>query len=356
MPEWFSRGLLMRRYIQIFAALAAAVLCFMVFHAWLVSHDEQLRLQAVIKAQSQLIESANVREHDRAIALGHTVDEIDKLKHETQSPQQVLQGLPEYLPLPQPITMERADDSARAQGRGEEQSLSRAGSVPGAEAHGSPATASNGPRLLDALAGEFEAVRGEFADHLPGGADRTNADGAQDFRTRASECGSAGVAAGSATENRARQTSIEDPLTACAGSVGPEVSPSNPSSARIPMTDLKPLYDFVQDCRACQAQLAVAKQDRLDDAEKLAALTRERDAAVIGSRGGSFWRQLRRNATWFAIGATAAICAGKAAAAATSNRHQAPMKPASELILTSGNKYYVGSGLGVRLVRVWGLG
>ncbi len=348
MPEWFSRGLLMRRYIQIFAALAAAVLCVMVFHAWLVSHDEQLRLQAVIKAQSQIIDSANVREHDRAIALGHTVDEIDKLKHETQSPQQVLQGLPEYLPLPQPITMERADDSARAQGRGEEQSLSRAGSVPGAEAHGSPATASNGPRLLDALAGEFEAVRGEFADHLPGGADRTNADGAQAFRTWATECGSAGVAAGSATENRARQdATFENPPTACAGSVAPELSPSNSSSARVPMTDLKPLYDFVQDCRACQAQLAVAKQDRLDDAEKLADLTRERDAAIIGSKGGSFWRQLRRNATWFAIGATAAICAGKAAGVATSHRHPAPIKPTSELILTSGNKYYVGSGLGV---------
>lgn len=73
-------------------------------------------------------------------------------------------------------------------------------------------------------------------------------------------------------------------------------------SALIPASDLKPLYDYVQDCRACQAQLATAKQNSADDAAKLAAMTRERAAAA---KGGTFWRRFRRNIEWSAIGAAA---------------------------------------------------
>lgn len=86
--------------------------------------------------------------------------------------------------------------------------------------------------------------------------------------------------------------------------------PSSPA-AQIPAADLKPLYDYVQDCRACQAQLAAARQDATDNAQKLAALTRERDAAITAAKGGGFWRRLRRNALWFVVGAgagAAALC------------------------------------------------
>lgn len=95
-----------------------------------------------------------------------------------------------------------------------------------------------------------------------------------------------------------------------------ETSPSQqlPSApvAQIPASDLKPLYDYVQDCRACQLQLSSAKQDAADNAAKLAALTRERDAAIQAAKGGSLWLRLRRNAIWFVVGAstgTAALCA-----------------------------------------------
>jgi hypothetical protein len=77
----------------------------------------------------------------------------------------------------------------------------------------------------------------------------------------------------------------------------------------------RPLYDYVQDCRACQLQLTVAKENATDDAAKIRALTRERDAAVTAAKGGSFWLRLKRNAHWLAIGAavgavtsTAALC------------------------------------------------
>jgi hypothetical protein len=61
----------------------------------------------------------------------------------------------------------------------------------------------------------------------------------------------------------------------------------------------------VQDCLSCQAQLAAAKQDSTDNAAKLAAVTKERDAAVATAKGGTFWQRLHRNALWFVVGASA---------------------------------------------------
>jgi hypothetical protein len=80
-------------------------------------------------------------------------------------------------------------------------------------------------------------------------------------------------------------------------------------SAQIPISDLKPLYNYVQDCRSCQAQLAAAKLDAVDNATKLSALTHERDSAVTAAKGGTFWQRLRRNALWFVVGAGAATAA-----------------------------------------------
>lgn len=88
--------------------------------------------------------------------------------------------------------------------------------------------------------------------------------------------------------------------------------PSVPA-AQIPSADLKPLYDFIQDCRACQAQLTAARQNASDDAAKIVALTAERNAAVTAAKGGTFWRRLRRNAAWFAVGAAVGAAAGRRA-------------------------------------------
>jgi hypothetical protein len=79
--------------------------------------------------------------------------------------------------------------------------------------------------------------------------------------------------------------------------------------AQIPAADLKPLYDYVQDCRSCQAKLAAAKQDSVDNAAMLSALKRERDAALTAAKGGTFWHRVRRNAQWFAIGVGAGAVA-----------------------------------------------
>ena len=84
------------------------------------------------------------------------------------------------------------------------------------------------------------------------------------------------------------------------------------SQAVIPAADLKPLYDFSLDCRACQAKLAAAQADLTDERAKTAVLTHERDEAVRAVKGGSVLRRIARNAKWFAIGAAAGAIAAKA--------------------------------------------
>jgi hypothetical protein len=81
----------------------------------------------------------------------------------------------------------------------------------------------------------------------------------------------------------------------------------------IPAEDLKPLYDFTIDCKACQAKLAAAQGDLTDERKKTAALTHERDDVVRMAKGGSAWRKIGRAAKWFLIGAAAGAVAAKTA-------------------------------------------
>jgi len=83
--------------------------------------------------------------------------------------------------------------------------------------------------------------------------------------------------------------------------------------AILPAADLKPLYDFAVDCRACQAKLAAAQSDLNDEKTKTAALTKERDDAVRTAKGGSALRRIARAAKWFVLGAAAGAIAAKAA-------------------------------------------
>jgi hypothetical protein len=84
------------------------------------------------------------------------------------------------------------------------------------------------------------------------------------------------------------------------------------TEAILPSADLKPLYDFALDCKACQAKLAAAQADLADEQAKTAVLTRERNEAVQAAKGGSLLRRIARNAKWLAIGAAAGAVAAKA--------------------------------------------
>jgi hypothetical protein len=85
--------------------------------------------------------------------------------------------------------------------------------------------------------------------------------------------------------------------------------PAPPALATVPQVDLKPIYDYLQDCRACQVSLAATRDNLTDERAKLAAVTTERDAAVRAVRGGSVWSRVAHNAKWLAIGAAAATLA-----------------------------------------------
>jgi hypothetical protein len=229
-----------RRTLEIVAFFVALLLGAMSIHAWLASRDEQQRLASTLASQKQLLDAADARERSRETALDATLAQVEQLKRTTQTPEQILRDLPKYLRLPQPIRL--APSSAA------NPSAMRQGTGASANRDIQPeSVATDGPRDPPAKS----AAPGSLPASVPG--------------------------------------AFSD-------------LPSAPS-AQIPVADLKPLYDYVQDCRACQAQLAAAKQNQTDDATKIAALTRERDAAITASKGGSFLRRLRRNAIWFGAGA-----------------------------------------------------
>ena len=111
------------------------------------------------------------------------------------------------------------------------------------------------------------------------------------------------------------ELSLPSPITlqsAPATPATPGLTTATPAQTVIPAEDLKPLYDFTIDCKACQAKLAAAQGDLADEQKKAAALTSERDQAVRIARGGSAWRRIGRAAKWFAIGAAAGALLSRA--------------------------------------------
>lgn len=266
-----------RRTIELLAFAAALLVAALAFNAWLASHDEQQRLQATLSAQKQLLTAADSREHDRNAALNDTLGQIAKLKTTTQTPEEILRNLQLELSLPQPITLTAAN-SAAAQPQAK--------------------SASNAIGITPAACCSVEIRSGESQTRpLPGPASN-------------SEKGTPASANPPPTSQGAPSATLNAPQRLSSSDNQQEKFPAAPA-AQIPSADLKPLFDYVQDCRACQAQLAVAKQNSADDAAKITALTRERDAAITASKGGTFWRRFRRNALWLAAGAAAGYVAAK---------------------------------------------
>jgi len=274
-----------RRTLELFAFWAAVLVAGLAFHAWLASHDEQQRLQSTLAAQKQVLEAADARERTRNAVLNETLTQIEKLKRATQTPEQIARDLPAYLNLPQPISLLQTpatDGLPRA---------AKSGSLRGTDVseyesddqltNGSPATATCNER--------FNGSKSE----------KSNNDPINCFYKNPPSNGISQVPLAATTEQLITARTIPSPKSSpCADAAD--------CSAEIPATDLKPLYNYVQNCRACQTELAAAKQTAADDATKIEALTRERDAAVTVTKGGTFLRRLRRNLLWFAVGAVTA--------------------------------------------------
>ena len=92
----------------------------------------------------------------------------------------------------------------------------------------------------------------------------------------------------------------------------PRPSRANPKPdaiATIPRPDLLPLRDYVESCKVCSVKLASAQQDLAANqqeltlaGERLAAVERQRDAALKAARG-TFWGRLLTRAKWLVVGA-----------------------------------------------------
>jgi len=273
-------------FVSTVAILAALVVGGIALRSWLEAHDDRLQMQATLDAQKQLIVAAEQREQQRATELKDTLAQIAELKRNVQTPQQIIRELPQYLQLPQPIQLTPAA-SAQAisaagtpaqQGSGMGASTAPTGAAQARPADGTPVQQGTG-------AGATTPAPASLSDWLE---PQLSLDAANGTTANAPSANAPSANAPSANASAANATT---PRGASAA-----------SAVQFPVEDLKPLYDFVQDCRACKAQLDAARADLTDQRARSAAVAKERDAAIKAAKGGSFWSRLGRNVKWLAIG------------------------------------------------------
>jgi hypothetical protein len=340
-------------FIEIAAVCVALLLAALMFHAWLAAHDDQLRLQSTLATQKEALDAADAREHDRNSTLKDALAQIEALKRsaQTQTPAQLARALQDALHLPQPITITSSDSSLGARhvedpgwSRGTVPERPISMHTPSTDAavipdQGTPdiRVARTSPTLLpssitqqpsanDAKQGTTQQPKSLFRWLFHRVSPRTTTDAPSSSAVPQSvQIAPHAETPESSALPSARQGTI--PATPATSNT-PQSATENPpaaeqstatqapqSTAEIPAADLARLYNYVQDCRACQLELIAAKQNATDDATKIRALTRERDAAITAAKGGPIWLRLKRNAHWLAIGAavgavtsTAALC------------------------------------------------
>lgn len=281
-----------RRTIEVAAFLAALLLAAFAFRAWLASRDDQQRLQAVLSAQQKIIASADANERARSASLNDALAQIENLKRANQTPKQIAAELQNYLSLPRPLTL--ADTSQKVAVSLHGPRKGTAGTNLSQPPAPSPASSESDPPQIinsrDALAAVPNPLPDQFGNSpVP----------FVDSCPKPTSCGTNAAPSGLAVSPYGAQAAGSNAIQ--------DACPGSPScTVQIPSADIKPLYNYVQDCRECQLRLNAANQNLADNATKIAALTRERDAAIAAAKGGTFWRRLRRNFLWFAIGAAAA--------------------------------------------------
>ena len=323
-----------RRTIEIAAFCAALLLAALVFHAWLAAHDDQLRLASTLATQKQALDAADARERDRNSTLKDALAQINTLKRnaQNQTPAQLARALQDALQLPQPITIGTAspsDSSVGARhvadpGWGSGAVPERANSTvapPSNDAHApdvraagvSPAplpssTTQQSPQTSPQETERHKSLLDLLFHRSPNTKASANSANVEPGQTSPSSPNTQSENDASPQNQQGTAASLPAPNSRAANRP-PSASPAgaaaaaSQSAAEIPAADLAPLYNYVQDCRACQLQLTAAKLNASDDAAKIRALTLERDAAVTAAKGGPFWLRLKRNAHWLAIGA-----------------------------------------------------
>jgi hypothetical protein len=118
----------------------------------------------------------------------------------------------------------------------------------------------------------------------------------------------------SSTGKNSPSTTIDATIEAKPGATPNSASQNdlpNAPAAQIPESDLRPLYNYLLDCKACQAKLTAAQSDLADEKSKTSTLTQSRDAALKAAKGGTILQRTLRAAKWFALGALAGAAASK---------------------------------------------
>jgi hypothetical protein len=206
----------------------SAILATSLFLAWRAEREDRAKLADQLATSQQTLTQATDRQQSRDSDLLRTLADLATQKRQVQTPQQILQALPQQIQLPQPITLAPPQT-----------------------------TTPTSPQL--------------------------------------------------ATQGIASTDSAKDATSKSRKPAAPE------PQAVIPSADLKPLYDFALDCKACQSKLTAAQSDLADEKSKTATLTKERDAAVRTAKGGSTLQLAARAAKWLLIGAAAGTLAARAA-------------------------------------------
>jgi len=283
---------------SIFAILLAAVLIFAGI-TWQESRNDRARLEFTIAAQQQIINAAESREKDRDATLKTTLAQIAATKQSTQTPEQILRALPQFLHLPDPITLSQQSPANIKPGKGSAPS--------GNELQFPGASSASILALNSATPNSSDPNSATAPPKIPKSASQDVAASESDFFPTSNLKSDVVNLVPEGPIPAAIPKSTDSSSSAPATTNLSQAPPGQ--SATIPASDLKPLFDYIQDCRACQAQLKATQADLTDERATNAALARERDAAITANKGGTLWHRLKHNAKWLAAGAalTAAL-------------------------------------------------
>jgi hypothetical protein len=313
----------LKRHITLALFAVALIASALLIHSWLDARRAAAQLAATIAAQQKIISDADARQSARDAALTQTLAQIDALKRRVQTPQQasdaLAQSLPQFiasslssngasggagnasgiatLPAPLQIIPFGSPNNSPAAPLQSSSPNSSAPCTPGSPNPGPSTACPPATTSSNSAAPPLASSNSPNANSPAAG----NAGFLSSLKSQISNLQS-GHPVSSSTVPIAQQG------TASSQSNNPSQQgttvPPIPGSICIPPADLKPLFDSIENCEACAAQLTAVQTDLTDERAKFAAATTQRDAALRAVHG-TFWTRTARAAKWIAIGAAA---------------------------------------------------
>jgi len=264
---------------------------------WQESRNERIRLASTIAMQQKIIDAAEAHEQTRDAGLKITLAKIATAKKATQTPEEILSALQQSLALPEPITLEVRSPSTGTKESGQGTTdLENAAQLPFDQV-ARKFDSDRIPNLLNSIR------RQSGAPIDPPSASRQSKFDTSEFSSSSISNLKSEILNFFSGESTAKY-GVSQNLDLNANPDVLAISEGIRSeTTAIPTADLKPLFDKIQDCRSCDAQLANTQADLEDERNAAAALVKERDAARESAKGGTLWHRLKQNAKWLLAGA-----------------------------------------------------